>query len=415
MSFEYVVQKIVDKFGSLIHPYSLDPNAVIKLDGIELDRYEYEVIYREILFQKVDEIYIHIPEKNCEVHRERKTYITFSLYPNDTVCYDNVHRKVVNVYVNGFSNVLVDCFHALAKRGIVKHVNVIKGVAWGTVDVHVFKISYNIYRLVEKLVRKVNRLGSQYVYHMYLCRRKREYAMFINTYREKASTIKSLKEFEDLIINFMKDLANRIINFRREVINNMFSFSNNLLRMDRYSHELTPYLKIFTFRYYTDVDYLREHVYLDDVLLDFLTDTNVVLTTTRDRKFLALLIQTGSSAHKVRTSISEFTCPVFVFSSPQKKVKHTGTLYHVVIYFPCRNDNDLVLHRNKYVFDYVRSRLINCLVIRDNNNLFHVLYLHPIDWNKPIDFLDLYCMGVVENYSMYRELINEFDIKLIEQ
>jgi len=136
----------------------------------------------------------------------------------------------------------------------------------------------------------------------------------------------------------------------------------------------------------------RERVRNLEVVRAFVRDFEFGVTTDNTRRKIVIVYR-----ERERGNIHPLIW-LIGFKILQIMYKRTGTLYHVVFY-------TLTTYGTIYI--------LNTLIVRDNEGRYDVLYCRPEDIDKPIEYLDLYTMGLVNNYQQYQVIKDK--IKLIEQ
>ena len=150
---------------------------------------------------------------------------------------------------------------------------------------------------------------------------------------------------------------------------------------DKFSREVKDILIVVTSWY---SDFSVRNTYM---CRDMMSELGVCITSTTD-------------TNKVFVGLSRWLCCgggvcLLCMKVPQKLEKKTSTLYQTVFL--------LVTERG--------STLLNVLVVVDRVvKTIDVLYLKPEDVDKPIEYLDLYTMGIVDSYEQYLKLKSKIDL-----
>ena len=162
-------------------------------------------------------------------------------------------------------------------------------------------------------------------------------------------------------------------------------------------------VKLLTKEFMKYIDNVRKVVwYVNDKSLrnlelvhNLLRDVGVAFAVTRNGD-LHLLIRDADG-------IGDYDCyVVYSINVLQKMEKPTGKLYHVVL-------TSLLLVGNRYGSSLTLS-IQNMLITVDNMGRKDVLYCRFEDVDKSIRYLDLYTMGVVNNYEQYLKLKDRLDL-----
>ena len=154
-----------------------------------------------------------------------------------------------------------------------------------------------------------------------------------------------------------------------------------------YSNEVRQLVRATTYSY--GVRYALYQTGNEALCLDMLGELGICVTTIPNTNRVLVYVD----EYRARTMWSWwFVC----MKVPQKLEKSTSTLYQTV--FLLATD--------------CGSALLNTLIVVDKvSKTVDVLYLRPEDINKPIEYLDLYTMGLVDNYEQYLRLRDKIKLE----
>ena len=238
------------------------------------------------------------------------------------------------------------------------------------------------------------------------------YVKLIELYEKFKPKTKIRKEIEEFVSNLVSEglekALKNLVKFVKEVEKIRQNIdkriekvrkANLLEHKDKYSYEIWGDIIIdfVDFRSIEDVEKSRGKYVIDDAHVDLalgygaVAPRHFIVTTTRDRRKIAILVD------------KKFEPDFYMYkvAIPEKLVKNTGTVYktYFKIYYKVGNIHE-------------RYSTLLTLVIRDNQGRYSILYPDQRDFFKPIQYLDMYCMGIVENYRQWKEIKDK--IQLIE-
>ena len=214
--------------------------------------------------------------------------------------------------------------------------------------------------------------------------------------QEIDETLLNLPKFDlDYALQILTNLVHRVEKVKESIDKRVAKLREKMrfINRDKHSSEIEDFV-VIEFETSWRVDDLREKYVIDDALIgiavhgvDSCYPRHFCVTTTRDRKKIIVLL----NAKVFNPSEIELK-----ISIPEKLVKKTGTVYKTI----------WQIYKN----GEPQSTLLT-LVIRDNNGRFHILYPDQRDLLKPIQYLDMYCMGLVENYRQWKEIKDTIELE----
>jgi len=228
---------------------------------------------------------------------------------------------------------------------------------------------------------KLSEVENMMPYKVYITKR---FENVINTFNSYFSSIKfgDVKSFLFTFKWYLNKLDEVIKWYRR--LREKARVYRKLEKKHDFTSEIIDYIDFIHLRFEEGFRDYANLVRLDDVLLDYANHNNIIVTESRDRKKIIIL--------------SYYPREDVIIKVIDKKVKKTGILYKLIVYVKSEN------------------RLLNILIVKDNANRFSILYSHPLLWNLPIDYDDIYCMGLVNNLRDLKNVVSAIgkEIELIE-
>ena len=228
---------------------------------------------------------------------------------------------------------------------------------------------------------KLSEVESSIPYKVYITKR---FENIINSFNSYFSSIKfgDVKSFMYTFKCYLEKLEELIKWYQR--LREKARIYRKIEKKPDFTNEISQFIDFIHLRFEEGFRDYANLVRLDDVLIDYGNHAGIVVTESRDRKKIIIL--------------SYYPKDDVMIKVIDKKVKRTGTLYKMIIYVKSEN------------------RLLNVLVIKDNSNRFSILYSHPLLWNLPIDYDDVYCMGLVRDIRDLKHVVSAIgkDIELIE-